>query len=141
MRHYRVIFSAAILCAALAACTGSSDEKRAQQMLDDIEVSLSQGDYRSALDSITILRSRYPEAVEARKKALALWQEASLLQAQAEAAQTEALLQETLAAIDTVPTLLEQNLLRNRRDSLQARYDAAVGVIKVIEDKQHGNDK
>ncbi len=110
----------------------------AMEMIKGIEVSVSEGDFRSALDSITILRDRYPKALNARKRALELWQDASLLEAQYEAEKTDSLLKETLEAIENAPTLLEQNKLRNRRDSLQARYDAATGLVKIINAKRNG---
>ncbi len=138
MKQLLFFFLSLALLLGVSSCTASSDESKASQMLPDIEASVARGDYRSALDSITLLRSRYPQALHARQRALELWQDASLLQAEAEAARADSLLQVTLLAIDSVPTLLEQNILRNRRDSLQARYDAQMGVIKVIKERQNG---
>lgn len=138
MKQFLTFFAAIVVATAIAACTKTTDEQRAAQMIETIEQSIGQGDFRSALDSITILRDRYPKAIEARKRALELWQEASLLQARSEAEQTDSLLKETLEEIEKAPTLLEQNKLRNRRDSLQARYDAAMGLVKIIRAKQNG---
>ncbi len=122
----------------LSSCKKQTEDDLAAGMIENIETSVAKGDFRSALDSITILRDRYPKAVNARKRALELWQEASLLQAQREVEQTDSLLQLTLEAIDKAPTLLEQNMLRQRRDSLQARYDAECGVVRIIRAKQNG---
>ncbi len=119
-------------------CKKKTEDDMAQPMIQNIELSISKGDFRSALDSITILRDRYPKAINARKRALELWQEASLMQAQRDVERTDSLLQETLLAIDKAPTLLEQNMLRNKRDSLKARYDAACGVVRIIRAKQNG---
>ncbi len=140
MKHIIVLFIGLVLLMGVSSCKHKSENDLALEMLEDVELSIGRGDYKSALDSITILRNRYPNAVEARKKALVLWDEASLLQAEDEAAQCEMLLRETLQAIDDAPTLLEQNMLRNKRDSLQARYDAAMGVIKIIHAKQNGEE-
>lgn len=122
----------------LTSCRKQTEDDLAASMIENIESSVAKGDFRSALDSITILRDRYPKAVNARKRALQLWQDASLLQAQREVEQTDSLLQLTLEAIKQTPTLLEQNMLRQRRDSLQARYDAECGVVRIIRAKQNG---
>ncbi len=122
----------------VSSCKKKTEDDMAQPMIQNIEASVAKGDFRSALDSITILRDRYPKAINARKRALELWQEASLIQAQTDVAKTDSLLQETLQAIDKAPTLLEQNMLRNKRDSLKARYDAACGVVRIIRAKQNG---
>ncbi len=139
MRHISNIAFIALLAAlCLSSCKKQTEDDKAAVMIEDIELAVSKGDFRSALDSIVILRSRYPKAVNARKRALELWRDASLLQAQYDAANTDSLLQETLLAIDKAPTLLEQNKLRNKRDSLKARYDAQLGLIKIIRAKQNG---
>ncbi len=131
----------AILVSALlmtVACQKKTEDDAAKPLLENIEQSVKSGDYRSALDSIQALRYRYPKAVESRKRALQLWQEASLQQAQHEVEKTDSALQATLKAIDKAPTLLEQNMLRNKRDSLKARYDAECGLVRIIRAKQNG---
>ncbi len=122
----------------VTSCKKKTEDDMAQPMIQNIEQSISKGNFRSALDSITILRDRYPKAINARKRALELWQEASLMKAQRDVERTDSILQETLLAIDKAPTLLEQNMLRNKRDSLKARYDAACGVVRIIRAKQNG---
>ncbi len=138
MKQFFNILAVAIVVTTLAACAKNTDEQRAQQMIDAIEQSLEQGDYRAALDSIVILRDRFPKAVDARKRAITLWDDAALMQAEADAARLDSLVNATLDSIEKAPTLLEQNKLRNRRDSLRARYDAAVGLAKIIRDKRNG---
>lgn len=123
---------------ALSACQKTTEDEKALPMLEGIEKLVERKDFRSALDSIIILRDRFPKALQARKRALELWQEASLLQAQHEVEVTDTALQATIAAIDKAPTLLEQNLLRNKRDSLKARYDAECAVVRIIRAKQNG---
>lgn len=134
-----LIISAVVMAAffCLTSCSKSDDEK-AQPMIENIEASVAKGDYRSALDSIVILRDRFPKAIKTRQRALELWQEASLLEAQHEVAVTDSALQATLIEIEQAPTLLEQNMLRNKRDSLKARYDAECGVVRIIRAKQNG---
>ena len=62
-------------------CTKTEDEK-AQTLLAQIDSLYNKGKYSAALDSITQLRERFPKAVEARKHALKVWQDASLKMAQ-----------------------------------------------------------
>ncbi len=139
MKRFNLLLITLAAGAALfSSCGGKSDDDRAGEMIKGIEASVEKGDFRSALDSIIILRDRYPKALNARKRALELWQQASLIQAENDARVTDSLLQETLGEIDKAPTLLEQNRLRNRRDSLSARYDAQTGLIKIIKAKQNG---
>jgi len=92
--------------------------------------------YRETLDSIVSLRTNYPKALEARKKALHVWREASLKLAQADIAFTDSSLQATLREIANETNLYKANMLRARRDSLQARYEAMCGVVKMIRHKQ-----
>ncbi len=120
----------------LVSCWRKSADEKAQPLLESIESSVARGDYESAIDSIVVLRLRYPKAIRARQRALYLDQEAKILRAEHEAAVIDSMLQATLCAIDTAETLLEANLLRDRRDSLRARYDANIGIIKVIREKQ-----
>lgn len=126
------------ICFLTLSCKNETEDDKAKPLLENVEASVQRGDFQSALDSITQLRSRFPKAVAARKRALELWQEASLLKAQREVEKTDSMLQATLAAIEKAPTLLEQNLLRNKRDSLKARYDAECGVVRIIRAKQNG---
>jgi len=138
MKNLITSVMAFIILFALSACHRTTEDEKAQPMLEEIEKSVERKDFRSALDSIILLRDRFPKALQARKRALELWQEASLLQAQHEVEVTDSALQATIAAIDKAPTLLEQNLLRNKRDSLKARYDAECGVVRIIRAKQNG---
>ena len=127
-----------LMVSGLSACHQQTEDEKAQPTIENIEASLARGDFRSALDSIVVLRDRYPKAINARKKALTLWQEASLMEAEHEVQVTDSALQDTIAQIDKAPTLLEQNMLRNKRDSLQARFDAECGVVRIIKAKQNG---
>ena len=136
MKNLIISAMAFLMVFGLSACHHQTDDEKAQLMLDEIEARVNDGDFRPALDSIVILRNRYPKAIKAREKALELWQKASLLQAQHEVEVTDSALQATLIEIENAPTLLEQNMLRNKRDSLKARYDANCGVVRIIRAKQ-----
>jgi outer membrane protein assembly factor BamD (BamD/ComL family) len=137
----RTLLASAILLSAslfMGSCKEKTEDDAARPLLESIEKAVTDGNYRSALDSISALRYRFPKAIESRKRALELWQQASLLQAQHNVEVTDSALQATIAAIDKAPTLLEQNMLRNKRDSLKARYDAECGVVRIIRAKQNG---
>lgn len=130
------IFLSALLF--MGSCKEKTEDDAALPLLENIEKSVNGGDYQSALDSISSLRHRFPKAIKSRERALKLWQEASLMKAQHEVEQTDSALQATIEAIDKAPTLFEQNMLRNKRDSLKARYDAECGVVRIIRAKQNG---
>lgn len=124
-----------ILAAALVGCS-ESDEQKAERMLAQIDSLYEKGQYKEVLDSIVSLRTTYPSAINIRKKALRIWQNASLKIAQKDVAQTDVLLQETLRMIESETDLRKANMLRMRRDSLQARYEAMCGVVKMIHMRQ-----
>lgn len=131
MRYFCYI----LLIALLSACEKTDDQKAAQLMAQ-IESLYDKGSYREAMDSIVSLRSTYPKAIESRKRALDIWRESSLRLAQEDVAKTDTELQATLRAIDQEGDLYKANMLRLRRDSLQARYEAMCGVVKMINAKK-----
>ena len=124
-----------ILAAVLVGCS-ESDEQKAERMLAQIDSLYEKGQYKEVLDSIVSLRTTYPSAINIRKKALRIWQNASLKITQKDVAQTDVLLQETLRMIESETDLRKANMLRMRRDSLQARYEAMCGVVKMIHMRQ-----
>ena len=81
----------------LTACQQKNENDEANALLAEIETLYETGQYRTALDSIESLRRRFPTSVEARRKGLRLWQEASLKMAQADIALTDSALQATTA--------------------------------------------
>lgn len=120
---------------ALVACAPTEDEK-AQPTLDNIEKLYAEGKYAATLDSITSLRERFPMAVEARTKALKIWQDASLKMAQKDVAETDIKLQEAIRMAENETDRLKHALLGAKRDSLQARYEAMCGVVRMIRMRQ-----
>lgn len=124
-----------LIALTLASCAKTDDEQ-AREMLTRIHTLYESGNYRATLDSITLLRDRYPTAIEVRKEALVVWQNASLKMAQADVAATDVLLQQTTTQLDTTTNRYQRNLLGVKRDSLQARYDAMCGVVKMIRMRQ-----
>lgn len=125
-----------MLIVTLAGCNESEEQKAARMLARIDSLYEEEGHYKEVLDSIVSLRSAYPSAVETRKKALKVWQNASLKLAQDDIAHTDVLLQETLRKIEAETDLRKANLLRVRRDSLQARYEAMCGVVKMIHMRQ-----
>ncbi len=135
MKHLLIISLATL---SLLSC-GKTDEDKAAPLLAKIDSLYKSGNYRATLDSITLLRSQYPQAIEARKAALDIWQEASLKMAQADVAATDIQLQQVADAINNETDRYRRNMLTVKRDSLQARYEAMCGVVKMIRmrQKQH----
>lgn len=127
-----------LLLATLTACEQTADEK-AEPLMEEIETLYEQGQYQLVLDSITSLRRQFPQAVKARKKALTLWQEASLKLTQADIARTDSALQVAIRQFNEARTIRERNFIGIRRDSLQIRYDALCGTVRVIHKRQQEN--
>ena len=128
----RTFFLIATVMVALTACQQKSDDDEAAQLLTEIETLYKQGEYRTALDSIESLRMRFPKSVEARRKALLLWQETSLKMAQQDIAVTDSALQATTAQMQAEQRIYERNMLGVKKDSLQTRYEALIGVVRMI---------
>ena len=117
------------------ACAKTDDEK-AQDLLAQIDQLYAKGKYKETLDSITVLRDRFPMALESRRKALVVWQKASLAMAQKDVANTDIRLQEVARQIEETTDRLTRNMLAVKRDSLQARYEAMCGVVRMIHLRQ-----
>lgn len=124
-----------IIVVTFVACAQTEDSK-ALSMLSKIEELYERGAYRQTLDSITSLREKYPMAIQARKQALSIWQNASLKMAQLDIARTDSALQVVLTSIPLENNLYRANVLRMKRDSLKARYDAMCSVVRMIRMRQ-----
>lgn len=142
-----------LLCAALLMAGCGKTDKEANDLLDQARVALDEQRYGDVLATIDTLRNRYPDAIEARKEALPLWQQAELLRTQKELAVTDSLLQAVGRAYDEARQRQQQaderddveawkqhnrtaNLLKARLDSLQNRFDVACAKIKYIHKRQ-----
>ena len=108
--------------ASLCGCAETQDEKAAPLM--------------AQIEALYEAGKDYPEAVESRKAALKIWQDASLKMAQADIAKTDSSLQVTLHALEGKRPLFERNMLHVKCDSLKARYEAMCGVVKMIRYRQ-----
>lgn len=125
----------------LTACQQKNENDEANALLAEIETLYETGQYRTALDSIESLRRRFPTSVEARRKGLRLWQEASLKMAQADIAVTDSALQATTAQMQAEKRIYERNMLGVKKDSLQARYEALIGVVRMIRKRMDETQK
>lgn len=128
----KAFFFIAAVLVILTACQKKNENDGATALIAEIETLYEAGQYRTALDSIESLRRRFPTSVEARRKGLRLWQEASLKMAQEDLAATDSLLQATTAQMEAENRIYERNMLGVKKDSLQARYEALIGVVRMI---------
>lgn len=131
----KVFFLTAVAAVTLLSCSPTESDNAAA-LVAQIEQLYADGKYQMVLDSITSLRQRYPREVEARRRVLPIWQDASLRIAQADIARTDSALQATIAEMDAAKTIRERNFIGIRRDSLQVRYDVLVGTVRVIHRRQ-----
>ena len=131
----KVFFLTAVAAVTLLSC-GPTESDKAAELVTQIEQLYADGKYQTVLDSIASLRQRYPREVEARRRVLPIWQDASLRIAQADIARTDSALQATIAEMEAAKTIRERNFIGIRRDSLQVRYDVLVGTVRVIHRRQ-----
>jgi hypothetical protein len=128
------------LVLAFAACTQrTTEDDKAAQLLEKIETLNREGAYAAALDSITSLRQQFPRAVNARRRALEIWQEASLKMTQDDIGRTDSALQAVTRQMEAETNIYKRNMLGVKRDSLQARYEGLIGTVRVIHKKMKEN--
>lgn len=146
-RHMALVL---ITTLSLIAC-GNKVEKEAEALLEQANKQYANKQYDQALRTIDSLRKTYPEAIDTRNKALRLYQDVSLKQAQDDLANTDTLLQRTKAEYDSMKVKVDRakaelkateaelqalTLKRIERDSLQTRFDMQCAKIKYIHKKQ-----
>ena len=119
----------------LASC-GNKEEDKAQSLYSEIENLYQAGNYQATLDSIKVLREKYPKAIELRKKSLTLWQDANIKLAQQDIAATDSALQVVIAQMNAATDIATRNQLRLKRDSLQVRCDTQCAVVRAVRMKQ-----
>ena len=132
-------------------CGGSDAQQAAENMLEQAEKYFSEGSYDRAKIAIDSLRKVYPGAVETRKKALKLFQNISLKEAQEDLAVTDSALQAVTLDYKYIKdkvnrdkaelraTAEELELLTRTKmkyDSLKVRFDMQCAKIKYIHKKQ-----
>ena len=147
------LFTAAIaLCAmlTLAGCGENAMERQARELLEQAKTEFNNGEFTKALADIDSLRKNCPQAIEARKQALSLYQEIELKRAQLTVEGVDSVLQrverEYQSMKSTVDSLREKsaatveqlravNLMRVKRDSLKTVFDVECAKIKYIKKK------
>ncbi len=127
-----------IAAAALLTSCQKSEDQKAAPLMNKIDSLYKAGNYQATLNAITQLRANHPKAIESREKAIKIWQDASLKMTQADIARTDSALQATIAQYGTEKDLYKKNMLGVKRDSLQVRYDALCGTVRVIHKRQAG---
>lgn len=149
-RHWPAAAALIAALCLLAACHDSEAE-RAETMLGQANALFEAKHYQEALAAIDSLRQLYPTAIATRRKALSLYQEISLRQAQDDLAHTDSLMQQVShdyqyqkAKVDidraqlraTPFELRTLNETKARLDSLKVRFDVQCAKIKYIHKKQ-----
>lgn len=141
-----------MLCclAALAGCDGNAPHKEAAEMLKLAGTQFEQGQYDKALATIDSLRKAYPDAVDARKAALRLYQEIELKRSQINVETADSILKsmkteygnmkQAVDALREKGGLTAENLsaltrMKLKVDSMQAVFDAECAKIRYIRKK------
>ena len=141
------------ICVTFSTVLLTSCEKNpeAKQLLKEIQADYEAGNYQRVIYSIDSMRHYYPDAVEERREALKLHQEASLKMAQANLAEVDSALQAAIRQFDemkpqveahrkactaTQEELQQFNELRAYRDSLQGVFNLECAKIKYIHKRQ-----
>lgn len=148
-KHLVFIFITGALLA--ASCSGSDTQKAAEEMFAKAERLFSEGKYDRAKITVDSLRQIFPGAVETRRKALALYQNISLKEAQEDLAHTDSLMhivtldynyikdkvEKDKAELRATPDELELlTRTKMKLDSLKVRFDMQCAKIKYIHKKQ-----
>lgn len=131
--------------------TGCEKNPEAKQLLKEIQADYEAGNYQRVIYCIDSMRHNYPDAIEERREALKLHQEASLKMAQANLAEVDSALQAAIRQFDemkpqveahrkactaTKEELQQFNELRAHRDSLQGVFNLECAKIKYIHKRQ-----
>lgn len=155
LQTLRIAIFVAFSAVALTSCESNPEAK---QLLKEIQADYEAGNYQRVIYSIDSLRHNYPDAIEERKEALKIQQEASLKMAQENLALVDSSLQASIRQFDEMKPIVEAhrkecvateeelqqfNELRARRDSLQGVFNLECAKIKYIHKRQKEltNDK
>ena len=135
----------------MTACSSNDAQRAAEGMLEKAEKYFSEGSYDRAKIAIDSLRKVYPGAVETRKKALKLFQDISLKEAQEDLALTDSIMQKVVLDYKYIKEKVEKDkaelrataeelelLTRTKMkyDSLKGRFDMQWAKMQYIHKKQ-----
>ena len=151
MKNRLIITICVAAAVVMTACSSNDAQKSAEGMLEKAEKYFSEGSYDRAKIAIDSLRKVYPGAVETRKKALKLFQDISLKEAQEDLALTDSIMQKVGLDYKYIKDKVEKDkaelratakelelLTRTKMkyDSLKVRFDMQCAKIKYIHKKQ-----
>ena len=151
MKNRLIITICVAAAVVMTACSSNDAQKSAEGMLEKAEKYFSEGSYDRAKIAIDSLRKVYPGAVETRKKALKLFQDISLKEAQEDLALTDSIMQKVGLDYKYIKEKVEKDkaelrataeelelLTRTKMkyDSLKVRFDMQCAKIKYIQKKQ-----
>lgn len=151
MKNRLIITICVAAAVVMTACSSNDAQKSAEGMLKKAEKYFSEGSYDRAKIAIDSLRKVYPGAVETRKKALKLFQDISLKEAQEDLALTDSIMQKVGLDYKYIKEKVEKDkaelrataeelelLTRTKMkyDSLKVRFDMQCAKIKYIHKKQ-----
>ena len=152
MKNRLIITICVAAAVVMTACSSNDAQKSAEGMLEKAEKYFSEGSYDRAKIAIDSLRKVYPGAVETRKKALKLFQDISLKEAQEDLALTDSIMQKVGLDYKYIKEKVEKDkaelrataeelelLTRTKMkyDSLKVRFDMQCAKIKYIHKKQN----
>lgn len=151
MKNRLIITICVAAAVVMTACSSNDAQKSAEGMLEKAEKYFSEGSYDRAKIAIDSLRKVYPGAVETRKKALKLFQDISLKEAQEDLALTDSIMQKVGLDYKYIKDKVEKdkaelrataeelellNRTKMKYDSLKVRFDMQCAKIKYIHKKQ-----
>ena len=151
MKNRLIITICVAAAVVMTACSSNDAQKSAEGMLEKAEKYFSEGSYDRAKIAIDSLRKVYPGAVETRKKALKLFQDIALKEAQEDLALTDSIMQKVGLDYKYIKEKVEKDkaelrataeelelLTRTKMkyDSLKVRFDMQCAKIKYIHKKQ-----
>ncbi len=155
MKTTRTILPLLIAAATLTVSCTDKDKSAARQILTEAQAEYDKGNYPRTLSLIDSLRHSHPKAIEERKEALTLFQNASEKMAQAEIQKTDSTIQVLEKEIEefnaqaesekqggnaTAQTLNTLTRKRLRLDSLRARFEAQCATVKVIRQRREAKN-
>lgn len=147
------ITAATIILAAAITLTACTDKEKAEAkaLLEQAHNDFDKGDYAHTLLLIDSLRQAHPKAIEERKEALRLYQDASERMAQMQIQENDMAIQKLEEEIGKLAAMVESHkksgsataaelsqltLKRLKLDSLRARFDAQCATVKVIRERR-----
>lgn len=155
MKASGIFIVAVFFIAALTVgCSGKGGNEEAGEWLERARMLADSGKYDEALTAIDSLRANCSDDIDARRRALRLYQEINLAVSQLVIERTDSALQivngeyERQKAVVkalhgsgnvTAEQLKRMNILRIKRDSLQATFDVECAKVKYIKTKMRGD--